>query len=661
MDNDDPILTTMRFIPKHETVQKYDALLPDTLTNQAMKESDAYKSYYDFATRKVIPKPKYVRRSTREKTSQAPKASLSKILKAIANVAKSGKKKLRAKELETLSEVALSEAEQMKILIKRSKTQFHSSQASDLGAHEGTHVIPGVPDVPTYSQDDDNEQTESYNDGDDFVHPNLSTFDEEERYEEKLDEEEEASNQRFHTPSHFKSTDDDAYDEVTQGDNVEEEKLDEEKTNEEEEVNELYNDSSLVSSSFISNMLNPNPDTGFDFILNLNTESTSLVDVLVTTNDEILPLYITTLHPPPIPLIRHVQQTPISTPTIVPNKAQAENEDFINKLDENLKKIIKEQVKVQVKEQVSKILPRIEKFVNEQLKAEVQTCSSNEAKTSYAVASNLSELELKKILIDKMESNKSIHRSDQHKTLYKALIDAYEIDKVILETYGDTGSKRRRAGKEHESTSAPKDKTSKSTGSSKEGSKSKTRSTDTSAQAKEEVYTVKDLEEPAHHEFETEVYKATTNQLDWNNPEGQQYPHDLRKPLPLIPNSRGRRVILFDHFINNDLAYLIGVNRESARDVYFRNRIIAIKKLMIVEWHNYKHLEWITICRDDDKLYTFKEGDYNRLRLQEIEDMMLLLVQGKLPNLNIEERLALGVSLRMFTRSIVIQRHVEDL
>ncbi|GJY47446.1 hypothetical protein Tco_0436509 [Tanacetum coccineum] len=69
----------------------------------------------------------------------------------------------------------------------------------------------------------------------------------------------------------------------------------------------------------------------------------------------------------------------------------------------------------------------------------------------------------------------------------------------------------------------------------------------------------------------------------------------------------------------------------------------------------------ITIRRDDDKLYTFKEGDYNRLRLQDNEDMLILLVQGKLTNLNIEERLALGVSLRMFTRSTVIRRRVEDL
>nr|GFB88870.1 hypothetical protein [Tanacetum cinerariifolium] len=35
--------------------------------------------------------------------------------------------------------------------------------------------------------------------------------------------------------------------------------------------------------------------------------------------------------------------------------------------------------------------------------------------------------------------------------------------------------------------------------------------------------------------FLEEVYKATTIQLDWNNPEGQRYPHNLLKPLPLIP------------------------------------------------------------------------------------------------------------------------------
>nr|GEV88797.1 hypothetical protein [Tanacetum cinerariifolium] len=69
----------------------------------------------------------------------------------------------------------------------------------------------------------------------------------------------------------------------------------------------------------------------------------------------------------------------------------------------------------------------------------------------------------------------------------------------------------------------------------------------------------------------------------------------------------------------------------------------------------------LVIHRDDDQIYKFKEGDFKRLRLQDIEDMLLLLVQGKLSNLTVEERLDFNVSLRMFTKSIVIKRRVEDL
>nr|GFC19931.1 hypothetical protein [Tanacetum cinerariifolium] len=107
--------------------------------------------------------------------------------------------------------------------------------------------------------------------------------------------------------------------------------------------------------------------------------------------------------------------------------------------------------------------------------------------------------------------------------------------------------------------------------------------------------------------------------------------------------------------------YGFAINRESALDVYSLWRIIAITDLKIVEWHSYKHLDWIMVRRNDDKLYKFKEGDFKRLRLQDIEDMLLLLVQGKLTNLTVEERFAFNVSLRMFTRSIVIQGRVEDL
>nr|GEV15077.1 hypothetical protein [Tanacetum cinerariifolium] len=59
--------------------------------------------------------------------------------------------------------------------------------------------------------------------------------------------------------------------------------------------------------------------------------------------------------------------------------------------------------------------------------------------------------------------------------------------------------------------------------------------------------------------------------------------------------------------------------------------------------YDYGHLEEIKVCRDDQKLYTFK-------------DMLLLLIQQKLTNLIINDRYDLNVALRMYTRRIIIQR-----
>nr|GFC98030.1 hypothetical protein [Tanacetum cinerariifolium] len=110
------------------------------------------------------------------------------------------------------------------------------------------------------------------------------------------------------------------------------------------------------------------------------------------------------------------------------DKAQEENEEFLKNLDENIQKIIKEQVKEQVK-------------------------SSNSSNTSYAIAVDLSKMELKKILIEKIEGNKSIHRSNKQRNIYKALVEAYESDKIILDTYGDTVTLKR-----HRDDDADKDK-----------------------------------------------------------------------------------------------------------------------------------------------------------------------------------------------------------
>nr|GEY21195.1 hypothetical protein [Tanacetum cinerariifolium] len=203
--------------------------------------------------------------------------------------------------------------------------------------------------------------------------------------------------------------------------------------------------SSSVSSQFVTSMLNPSPDAGIDSLF----ESTPWVDVQASTRVAPLTLTAPTLPTPTIPIMQQVQKAPIPTPTTAPNTFLQDLLNFgsLFEFDHRLKtleanfskfvqrnqftgavssilgiverymdqwmnevvKIIKEQLKEQVKVQVFKILPKIKKTVNEQLEAKVLTRSSNSSKTSYVVAADLSELELKKILIVKMESNKSIH------------------------------------------------------------------------------------------------------------------------------------------------------------------------------------------------------------------------------------------------------------
>nr|GEW39788.1 hypothetical protein [Tanacetum cinerariifolium] len=80
-----------------------------------------------------------------------------------------------------------------------------------------------------------------------------------------------------------------------------------------------------------------------------------------------------------------------------------------------------------------------------------------------------------------------------------------------------------------------------------------------------------------------------------------------------------------------------------------------------MRWYDYGYLEEIVVRRDDNMLYKFKEGDFPRLNLRYMKDMLLLLVQKKLSNLNVDDRYDLGVALRMFTRRIVILDRVKDL
>nr|GFC40701.1 hypothetical protein [Tanacetum cinerariifolium] len=305
---------------------------------------------------------------------------------------------------------------------------------------------------------------------------------------------------------------------------------------------------------------------------------------------------------------------------------------------------------------------------------------------------------------DKMEGNKSIQRSDEQRNLYKALVEAYDANKTILDTYGEsTILKQRREDDDQEGPSAGSDRGSK-----------RRREGGGMHQLALHLNQLAGVEEPSHLVFETgaedqpiiqttqhpewfsQPRRPPTPDRDWNKtlPAAQGnaqswisilakqtnarssfnelldtpidfsnfimnrlgYPHNLLQPLPLILDNWGLRVIPFEHFINNDLEYFWGgdssrkyttsvtktkaadyrhikwiedlepramwiqepisydkhalwgvshwgrkrqqfyrfaVNRESALDVYSKRRIIAVTELKIVEWHNYKHLDWI--------------------------------------------------------------------
>ncbi|GKC36227.1 hypothetical protein Tco_1048611 [Tanacetum coccineum] len=81
----------------------------------------------------------------------------------------------------------------------------------------------------------------------------------------------------------------------------------------------------------------------------------------------------------------------------------------------------------------------------------------------------------------------------------------------------------------------------------------------------------------------------------------------------------------------------------------------------VMRKHGYGYLKEIVVRRADNDLYKFKEGDFPRLRINDIEDMLLLVVQNRLINLSGNDVSDFAIALRMFTRSLVIHKRVKDL
>nr|GFA29899.1 hypothetical protein [Tanacetum cinerariifolium] len=244
----------------------------------------------------------------------------------------------------------------------------------------------------------------------------------------------------------------------------------------------------------------------------------------------------------------------------------------------------------------------------------------------------LTEFELKKILIDKMNSSESYLTAPEHRECYDGLIKSYNLDKDFFSSYdvyslkrsrhdkdkdegpstrSDQGLKKRKTSKDAAPTTSLKNKDSSSR--SSKGTKSQPKSSGKSVH----------VEEP---EFE-----ALSEKLDWDNPEGGDYPFDLSKSLPLIMHGN-RQSVPVEFFINNDLKYLQGEiltmiyttsttkakvaqaqrksyyayarGKQSRGDVYSTKRILAVTHVSVMRKHGYGYLEeimnWLTNLLGDD-------------------------------------------------------------
>ncbi|GKD55198.1 hypothetical protein Tco_1288585 [Tanacetum coccineum] len=96
-------------------------------------------------------------------------------------------------------------------------------------------------------------------------------------------------------------------------------------------------------------------------------------------------------------------------------KAQEERKLYIDVVKKSVKNIIKDE---------STITESLNNVVL------VKTLSTT---TTYEAQASLTEFELNKILIDKLEKSKSYRAAEEHKNLYDALIKSYQLDKDLFD------------------------------------------------------------------------------------------------------------------------------------------------------------------------------------------------------------------------------------
>nr|GEU95001.1 integrase, catalytic region, zinc finger, CCHC-type, peptidase aspartic, catalytic [Tanacetum cinerariifolium] len=259
----DTLLGTLKFVSKTQDSQKYRALILDYMINQDVKDSKAYKTYYDFATRKATPK-----KARKFKKVVSPSRKLSPVLEEEpAKKPKRATKPAKKSTIMPTAGVAIRDTPiaQLKKTLKKSKLETHKIHTSGLGdgvvsqpkvpdeqedkitnTDEGTSTKPGVPDVPKYLSESKNEFWRDSDDDDE----NDDDNDEVTKDDDEDDVESDADDDKVASDSEKTDFDEDKNLSLNQNDDEEKENKEEyvrtpnifEFNNDDEEYEELYKD-----------------------------------------------------------------------------------------------------------------------------------------------------------------------------------------------------------------------------------------------------------------------------------------------------------------------------------------------------------------------------------------------------------------------------------
>ncbi|GJV03472.1 hypothetical protein Tco_1337041 [Tanacetum coccineum] len=494
---------TVKFVSKTQDCQIYGALIPEEMINQDIKDSKAYKTYLDFATRKATPK-----KARKFKKVASPSKKLSPVLeeeptekskrakkhaKTSTTVPTTGvvirdtlgvsvsKKKAptkvdRGKGMDLLSEAALLEDAQLKKTLKKSKLETHKLHES--GSGDGVGSQPKVPNEKQDKTTGNSEDDDSHDDDSD----NASNDDD--------DVDSDADEKYIRTSDNYEFTDDDEeYEELYKDVNVRLKDTEhEEEGKGDAEITDAGRDDNTQQTTY--EQVKDDEHVCYE---EPSTQNPSLLTILVTVILETLTAAAPII-PLTIPLITYLPQQLTPTPALTTEKtttlipalldflslfrfdqrvyALEKELSLLKQADHSAQLLatIKSQIPAMVDAHIStrlgdsiqeafrsyttefekkaqaerkRYVDLVENTITESLENIILAKSSSQLKSTYEAAASLIEFELKKILLDKMQKYKLYRAAQEHRDLYDALVKSYKLDKDPFESYGKAYSLKR--------------------------------------------------------------------------------------------------------------------------------------------------------------------------------------------------------------------------